>query len=305
MTKPSTSPYEDVTARIVAALEAGAPPWTRPWSKTWGRSLPHNASTGRAYSGVNVLLLWQAQKDEWPTPRYLTFKQALELGGNVRKGEHGTAIIFTKTATAIEESDPGGDGDDEERHYRVLKRYTVFNVAQCDGLPNKITNPLPRRSRHRGKRDPLFEEFLEVTGAQFRESTDGRARYNHKLDTIFIPAFGAFDSAADYYDTASHELVHWTGHKSRLDRSFVERFGEPPYRRAAEELVAELGAAFICAEFGIDNHLANASYIDHWITLLKSDNRAIFTCASAAQKAVDYLRDLALREPTDSEKEAA
>jgi antirestriction protein ArdC len=285
--------YQEVTDRIVAALETGVTPWTKPWSLTPGQNIPCNADTGRAYSGVNVVLLWLTRSQNWPTPRFLTFRQAIEAGGHVRKGEHGTRIYFVKDLRFKD-----SDGDEDERRIRMLKQYVVFNVAQCEDLTLKIATAPPPKPRHHDARDPVVEEFLAATRAQIRDGAN-RAAYIVAADRIEMPLFTAFNSGATYYAAILHELSHWTGAKHRLDRDFSNRF-QPKHQYAAEELVAELTSAFLCAEFSIDSGIEHASYIGGWIDLLKFDPRAIFTCASKAQAAVDYLRELVLREPAQA-----
>ena len=283
--------YADVSARIVAELERGAAPWVKPWSATAGQNVPQNAVTDRPYSGCNVILLWLARDRGWATPRFLTFKQALEAGGHVRKGEHGTKVYFVKQLEVK-------DGDSEEAETRLvpmMREYTVFNVDQCEGLPDSVRAGKPMRVRNPDTRDVLADDFLRSTGADIREG-HGEAYYVPSHDFISMPAFAAFKGADHFYNVAFHELTHWTGHKARLDRDLKNRFGSRDY--AAEELVAELGAAFLSAEFGFDGDVRNAGYIATWIDLLKSDKRAFFTACSKASKAADYLRGLALAEPT-------
>ena len=223
------------------------------------------------------------------TPRYLTFKQALELGGNVRKGEHGTKVYFVKQLQV-----PDQDGEEgETRIVPMMREYTVFNVDQCEGLPDRVLTLGEVKVRNPDERDATIDGFLACSGASIREGF-GEAYYRPGDDFISLPRFEAFKSAAHFYGTAFHELGHWTGHKSRLDRDLRHRFGERAY--AAEELVAELCAAFLCAEFSIDGDLRHAGYIESWIGLLKADNRAFFTACSKAQAAADYLRGLALRD---------
>jgi antirestriction protein ArdC len=225
----------------------------------------------------------------WATPRFLTYKQALKAGGNVRKGEHGTKVYFVKQLQIK-------NGEDEEAETRLvpmLREYTVFNVEQCENLPARILAPASVKLRNHDARDATIDEFLACSGADIREGF-GEAYYRPNDDCISLPRFEAFKSAAHYYGTAFHELGHWTGHKSRLDRDLRLRFGERAY--AAEELVAELCAAFLCAEFSIDGDLRHAGYIESWIGLLKGDRRAFFTACSKAQAAADYLRGLALAE---------
>jgi antirestriction protein ArdC len=275
--------YADVSARIVAELEQGAAPWIRPWSATPGQNVPQNAVTNRPYSGCNVILLWLARERGWTTPRFLTFKQAMEAGGHVRKGAHGQKVYFVKQLEIKEE--------DETRLVPMLREYTVFNVDQCDGLPENVRAGKPARARNPDIREPLVDEFLRATGAHMREG-HGEAYYAPGNDFISMPAFEAFKSAAHFYGTAFHELGHWTGHWSRLHRDLRHRFGDRSY--AAEELIAEICAAFLCAEFSFDGDLRHAGYIQHWIALLRSDRRAFFTACSRAQAAADYLRGLAL-----------
>src|SRR5256884_6663120 len=283
--------YAEVSARIVAELEAGAAPWVKPWSATPGANTPCNAATNRPYSGCNVILLWMAQTAGYRTPRFLTFKQALELGGNVRKGEHGTKVHFVKQ---LQVHDKGADDETATRLVPMMREYTVFNVDQCENLPDSIITPKPIRVRNPDARDQLADAFLHSTGADIREG-HGEACYVPSRDFISMPAFEAFKGADHFYNVAFHELTHWSGHKSRLDRDLKTRFGARAY--AAEELVAELGAAFLSAEFGFDGDVRNAGYIATWIELLKSDKRAFFTACSKASKAADYLRGLALAEP--------
>lgn len=289
----STDLYATVTATILAELQAGAAPWVKPWShRSAGGAMPRNATTERAYSGVNIPLLWVAQQNGgYASARWLTFKQALDCGGNVRKGEKGTMIVFV---SAIEREEETAGGDTETRRIPFLKRYTVFNVAQCENLPASIVAGGVVAPVSTASRDELADAFLTATAADIREGA-GEAYYRPGSDFIGLPAFASFTSADHFYATAFHELAHWTGHKSRLDREMKARTSQLSY--AAEELRAELCAAFLCAEFGFDGDLRHAGYIASWIELLKSDNRAFFTAAAKAQKAADYLRGLALAEP--------
>jgi len=284
--------YAEVSARIIAELERGAAPWLKPWSATAGANTPCNAVTNRPYSGCNVILLWLARDRGWATPRFLTFKQAIEAGGHVRKGEHGTKVIFVKQLQV--KDDVGEDAD--TRLIPMLREYTVFNVAQCDNLPDSIKTGKPMRVRNPDTRDDLADEFLRSTGADVREG-HGEAYYVPSQDFISMPAFQAFKGADQFYCTAFHELTHWSGHKSRLDRDLRNHFGSRQY--AAEELIAEIGAAFLCAEFGFDGDVRNAGYIATWIDLLKSDKRAFFTAANRASQAAEYLRGLALAAPAE------
>jgi antirestriction protein ArdC len=283
--------YAEVSTRIIADLERGAAPWVKPWSATAGANTPCNAVTSRPYSGCNIVLLWMAQAAGYRTPRYLTFKQALELGGNVRKGEHGTKVYFVKQ---LQVRDNNTDDEAATRIVPMLREYTVFNIDQCENLPERVTTPSTVKPRNQDQRDATIDSFLGCSGASIREG-QGEAYYAPGADFISLPGFEAFKSAAHFYGTAFHELGHWTGHKSRLDRDLRHRFGQRAY--AAEELVAELCGAFLCAEFSIDGDLRHAGYIQTWIGLLKADHRAFITACSKAQAAADYLRGLALASP--------
>jgi len=216
----------------------------------------------------------------------------LELGGHIRKGEHGTKVYFVKNLEIRE----GANEAAERRLVPMMREYTVFNIDQCEGLPESITAGKPMRVRNPDTRDALADQFLRSTRADIREDF-AEAYYIPSRDFISMPAFGAFKGADHFYGTLFHELTHWTGHKSRLDRDLKNRFGSRNY--GAEELIAELGAAFLCAEFGFDGDLRHAGYIEHWIELLKADKRALFTACSQASKAADYLRSLALAEPAE------
>jgi antirestriction protein ArdC len=285
--------YAEVSARIVAELEAGAAPWIKSWSATAGANIPCNAATNRPYSGCNVILLWMAQTAGYRAPRYLTFKQAQDLGGHIRKGERGTRVYFVKQ---LQIRDKSADDDGVTRIVRMLREYPVFNVDQCENLPDRIVAPGAIKPRNSDERSATIDEFLTCTGASMREGS-GEAYFLPGADLISLPCFEAFKSAAHFYSTAFHELGHWTGHKSRLARDLRHRFGERAY--AAEELIAELCSAFLCAEFSIDGDLRHAGYIENWISLLKADTRAFFTACSKAQAAADFLRGLALAEPTE------
>jgi antirestriction protein ArdC len=283
--------YDDVTATIIGQLEAGIVPWVKPWSTSAaGVGLPRNAVTGRAYSGINVLILWGAVLEgEYPAQDWLTFRQALAAGGCVRKGERGRTIFYADSFTPKDrKSRERSDGEGEARAVRFLKRFTVFNVAQCDGLPEQFTVaavPVPEREQH-----AAAEALIAASGADFRVG-GAEAYYVPSLDYVAVPPQPAFHHPIDYYRTALHELGHWTGHRSRLDRDQSGGFGTPAYAR--EELCAELASAYLCAALGIVPTVRHADYIGHWLTVLRSDNRAIFRAASLASKSADYLRAFA------------
>jgi len=276
----------EITAKILEHLERGVVPWRKPWKDYGAGAMPRNAISNRAYSGANVVLLWMdAEAKGYACPKWLTFKQALEAGGHVRKGEKSAQIVYVGSIT--KEDDQTG----ELRKVPFLKSYSVFKLAQCDGLDHLIeaapgiVNP--------DRRNELAEEFVLSTGVCVTHG-ESRAYYSSRDDRINLPPFEAFSGAEEYYSTAFHELTHWTGAAARLNRNFSKRFGDQAY--SAEELVAELGSAFLCAEFGFDNATIenHAAYIDHWRRFLSENDRAFVTAASAASKAVDYLRGTAL-----------
>lgn len=276
--------YQTVTDRIIAELEQGAAPWIKPW-QTSGEALadmPHNATSGRPYSGVNVLMLWlTACAQGYGTPAFVTFKQAKEAGGHVRKGEHGHTVVYVN---AIEREREGEGGEPERERIPFLKAYTVFNLDQCDGLdglkPERIERPALLAN-------DAFQGFVSATRATIRHQGN-RAFYAPSPDLVQLPHPLDFRDHASYQATLLHELGHWTGAESRLDRDLRNRFGSRAY--AAEELVAELTAAFLCAHLGIRGELRHAGYIGNWLELLRADKRAVFTAASKASTAADYLR---------------
>jgi antirestriction protein ArdC len=281
--------HKEITDRIVARLKAGVVPWRQPWSSKGFGVMPRNALTQRAYSGANVILLWsRAQESGFSDPRWLTFKQALELGGNVRKGEKGETVIYV--SKLIRQDEKTG----EKRAIPFLKAYTVFNVSQCDNLPSKIVNPFDGAPFCPNDREPLADAFIASTGANVRHG-EPRAYYQPAGDFVNMPAFETFKSSSAYYGVAFHELGHWTGAKHRLAREFGKRFGDRAY--SAEELVAELTSAFLCAEFAFDNEGADAAYIAHWVQFLTEHEKAIVAAAAAASRAVEFMREAAIAAP--------
>lgn len=274
---------ETVTARLVAKIEAGAGTWTMPWNTAGGIN-PTNAITGKGYNGGNwvMLVLAKAEADH-PTSIWATFKQWQAAGAQVRKGEHGTQIIKWVVAKgdAVEEGDGlSGSFGGRRKAKLVPKVYTVFNAAQVDGW----TAPEPTAPT---ELDATAEAWIAATGATISEGT--MACYLPLTDRIELPHEDRFTSPEAYYATAAHELVHWSGHKDRLNRDLTGRFGDDRY--AAEELVAELGAAMVCAGLGIGSPARedHAAYLAHWLRILKSDPKALFATASAASAAVTHL----------------
>jgi antirestriction protein ArdC len=293
-----TGLYQEITDKIIRQIEAGTIPWVQPWATDQTLSIPRNATTNRAYSGVNILLLWQALFERgFSVNRWLTFKQALSFGSSVRKGERGTTVVYADSFTPKADSSSAPEGEDSGRRVPFLKRFTVFNIAQCDGLPFDYTvQPKPLSQ---AQPIPAAEALIAATGAQFQRGGE-HAYYHIGCDSIHIPPQELFFEPINFYRIALHELTHWSGAKHRLNRDFSGRFGSTAYAR--EELVAEMGSAFLCASLGIVPTVRHADYIGNWLEVLKNDSRAIVSAASHASKASDYL--LAFTEATDAEKAA-
>ncbi len=278
--------YDEVTGRIIAELEAGRFPWVQPWGEAGatGPGLPRNATTGHRYSGVNILLLWGAViQHGYPSQGWLTFRQALNAGGCVRKGEHGTPIVYADRFTPKAETERAARDGDDAQTVPFLKSFTVFNLAQCEGLEGLAADPAPLPER---QIIPHTEALIQATKADFRIGGD-RAFYVPSRDFIQVPPQPSFREQINYYRTCFHELSHWTGHPSRLARDLSGRMGSEPYAR--EELVAEMGAAFVCASLGVSPTVRHADYLGGWLDVLREDNRAIFRAASAASKAADFI----------------
>jgi antirestriction protein ArdC len=266
---PRGSLYDEVTARIIDELEAGRFPWVQPWSNSAASpGLPKNATTGRAY----------------PNQGWLTFRQALAVGGCVRKGEQGVTVCYADRFTPEAEKQRSAEQGDDARTIPFLKRFVVFNVAQCDGLPEQFSADAPPPPER--ELVPIAENLIAATGADFRIG-GARAFYSPSGDFVQVPPQPAFPRQIDFYRTALHELGHWTGHASRLARSFGGRFGDSVYAR--EELCAELTSAYLCATLGIVPTVRHADYLGSWLSVLREDSRAIFKAASQASKAAEYL----------------
>ncbi|MEZ5832893.1 MAG: zincin-like metallopeptidase domain-containing protein [Dongiaceae bacterium] len=282
--------YEEVTARVVAELEQGRVPWVQPWgSGKAALGLPRNGLSGQRYSGINILILWAAVIDAgYPSQFWLTYRQALALDGHVRKGERGVTVFYADRFTPKDEIARAEAEGDEPNSIPFLKRFTVFNAAQCEGLPLSLTAsaaPLPARMVHEDA-----EKLIAATNADFRVGGD-RAYYVPSADYIQVPPQPAFFEQINYYRTCFHELGHWTGHETRLARDLSGGHGSQPYAR--EELVAEMTSAFLCASLGIVPTVRHADYIESWLEVLREDSRAIFRAASQASKAADFVRAFA------------
>jgi hypothetical protein len=273
--------YKEITNQIIEMIEAG----NLKFESGWANCLPYNATTGNFYKGVNVLmLLGVATKKGYEKGAWLTYKQAQASGGNVRKGEKGAKVSYFDKIT-VKDEDTG-----EEKLIHMLKSFTVFNIEQCDNLdPEKL-----KMQEHGGEPVKEIEEIEEIAAAFGVKIAHCESLkypcYIPAQDEIRMPTKAQFKTTANYYATLLHELVHSTGHESRLNREFGKRFGSQAY--AFEELIAELGAAFLCSDFGligatVENH---AAYLQNWLQVLKNDKKAIFTAASQASKAAALIR---------------
>lgn len=286
--------YTEITNAVIHAIEAGAGTYEMPWSRKLANELkplaaiPVNAASGQSYRGANVLALWmRAQARGYGTNFWATYRQWAELGAHVRKGEKGTHVAFWKFFESSNESQDE-DATDTPRSSRrppLVRFYSVFNASQVEGWTIPESAPVTEPNENR---DAKLEGFFAATGADIREGGD-QAYYQPTSDHIQMPTFGAFASETSYYSVLAHELTHWTGHITRCARDLATRFGTQAY--AMEELVAELGSAFIGAELGLqlDPRKDHAPYVQNWISVLKDDKRAIFTAASKAQYAVDWI----------------
>jgi len=296
--------YTRITDKILDDLSNGVRPWVQPWraSNMEGRVTRPLRHNGLPYSGMNVLLLWsEGIARGFSSPMWVTFKQALQLGAAVRKGESGATVVF---ASRFSKTESDGRGGEIEREIPFLKAYTVFNVAQIDGLPDRyyqsappVTDPVDRIEH--------ADRFFRNTGAYIRHGGD-RAFFSPATDHIQMPFVESFRDAASYVATLSHEATHWTAPAHRVGRD-LSRYSKDRSERAREELIAELGSCFLCADLGIVPELEprpdHASYLQSWLQVLSDDKRAIFAAAAHAQRAVAYLHSL--QPAAAEEREAA
>jgi antirestriction protein ArdC len=278
--------YQQITDKIIVELERGHVPWVQPWANTAAPlGLPKNAATGRAYSGVNVLILWIACMERgFGTQNWLTFRQALKIGAHVRKGEKGTTLVYADRFIPYRERMRAQETGDDPQAIPFLKSFTVFNADQCADLPDDIAPPPAPPAEHLIL--PQAEALIRATGADLRIGGN-RAFYVRSADYIQVPPPAAFFEPINWHRTVCHELGHWSGHVSRLNRDFSGGFGSSAYAR--EELIAEMTGAFVCAALSIVPTVHHADYLGNWLEVLREDNRAIIRAASAASKAADYL----------------
>lgn len=296
--------YSRITDKIVADLEQGERPWMKPWNAEHaaGKITRPLRFNGLPYSGINVMMLWSEAMDKgYNAPIWMTFRQAKELGGNVRKGEHGSLVVYANTLTKTEQD--AETGEDIEHTIPFMKGYTVFNVEQIEGLPDHYYAMAEAPALSPEERDARMEAFFAETNADIRHGGN-RAFYAKELDYVQMPPFEFFKDTESYYATLGHETTHWTRHPSRLDRDLGrKKWGDEGY--AMEELVAELGSAYLCADLGITPEVRedHAAYIGSWLKVLKNDKRAIFSAAAHAQRAADYLHSLQPEPSPEAEAE--
>jgi len=280
--------FDEITDKIIAELEAGRVPWVQPWGTVAAKAplaMPKNASTGRQYSGVNVLILWGAVIEHGFTGQsWLTFRQALSLGGHVRKGERGTTVVYADRFIPNDEKKRAAETGEDAQAIPFLKRFTVFNTDQCEDMPAQIPTVAPPPPP--GMIEPQVEALIKATGIDFRIGGN-RAFYMPAEDYVQVPPPAAYFEPINWHRTALHELGHASGHHSRLNRDLSGAHGSKKY--AFEELIAELCAAFSCASLGIVPTVRHADYIGSWLEVLREDNRAIVRAASQATKAANYL----------------
>jgi len=284
--------YGDVTAKIVASMEAGTAPWAQPWRPGMSATRRPLRNSGEPYRGVNVLLLWtSAQEQGFASNRWMTYAQAEAVGAHVRKGERGCMVVY---ANRVKNEAATSNGDELAAEklagtsVAFLRTYMVFNLDQLRGLSVDTVSHDQAGLSPGVKQDGRLSELVAGTGAIIRHGGE-RALYSPEDDRVQMPAATLFRDSASYAATLLHELAHWTGHPSRLAREFGRRFGDQAY--AVEELVAELCSAFVCADLGLvaEPREDHAAYVSHWLQVLKADKRAIFNFAAHAQRAADFL----------------
>ena len=281
---------EQVTTTILAALESGVSPWRRPWNTTGGAARPHNAASGHVYSGINTFYLWAvASAQGYGTSQWLTYNQARGLNGNVKRGEKAAWIVFAKPLRVKAKASESADSDGFKKLF-LMRVTPVFNVAQCENLE------LPSRELPEELSDHLTDADIVRKSLTFArdvgisvELGGNRACFSVEANAVRMPEPAQFHSAEAFAATLYHEVIHATGHTSRLSRKFGGRFGDADY--AFEELIAELGSAMLCQARGIgsDQMESHAAYIDNWRAILEANPKAIFDAAKFAEAALNFL----------------
>jgi len=293
----SNDVYQKITDQIIAELEKGSVPWLRPW-REGEPPFPVNALSGRPYQGINIPLLWsRASRGSFASDRWLTFHQLSSLGGHVHKGEKSSlAVLYLPRSQ--EETDTDGrtvmdeNGEPKMRHFGLIREFRLFNLSQCEGLPGSLYDPFPRPV------NPVdaAETLALNSGVTLRHRRQSQAYYKPAADLVMMPHPQQFESSEAYYATLLHELTHATGHPSRLNRPGIAGNGHNHALYAAEELVAEMGAAFLCAQTGIQGKLQHASYIGYWLDILRQDKRAVIRASGMARNACEWLLNPSLQD---------
>ncbi len=272
--------YQEITNKIVTSLEQGVRPWKCPWDQSsYGgfEGIPYNLKTGFSYRGINIPILWATQQEKgYQANAWVSYKQAEQMGGNIKRGEKATTVVYWNFL----------DKEEDGKHKRIpfLKWYNVFNLDQCEGID--LTPPVKREQTWEDIQ--RIEDIIQASKADLRfEAVGIRACYSPLSDFISMPKKERFKTSGDYYCTLFHELTHWTGHHSRLNRDFNGRFGDEAY--AFEELIAEMGSAFLFADLGLEGQVQHDSYIASWLRVLKNDKKAIFKAATEASKAHQFI----------------
>lgn len=288
---PKIDIHQHVTDTIIAQMEAGTPPWRKPWTGGGGTAALPLRHNGEPYRGVNILMLWaSAEISGFTSERWMTFKQAIDLGGSVIKGSKCARSVFYGTFEKdVSQTEHVTEGVEGKSRIPFAKCNNVFNADQIEGLPDAFYI-LPEPARDLGTRaDPELEAFFAKTGADIVTTTEPRAYYRPSTDQVHMPPIATFFEAARYYGVLGHELTHWTGGSKRLDRT--ARYNDRS-AYAFEELVAEIGACILGVKLGIEPDFdQSAAYIENWLEALKNDKGLIFKAASEAQKAVDFIMD--------------
>ncbi len=280
--------YDTVTAKIIEQLEQGICPWAQPWDAGQAArqfSMPANAGSMREYSGINIILLWiSAYEQKFTAQGWMTYKQAADLGAQVRKGETSTTVFYTSQFITKDEKQAAKEQGRKPLPRRYLKKFRVFNIAQIDGLEGDLSFE-PEFKTERMSIEAA-DKVITETGADIREG-GLRTYYSPTDDYIQMPDDYRYMDPVNRYRSLLHELTHWTGHHTRLGRFKDVAMKKQSY--GAEELVAEIGAAFLCARLGIEPTVRHSDYIGAWLNIMKADNRAIFKAASAASKAAAFI----------------
>ena len=281
--------YQEITDKIILDLEGGTVPWVKPWNSSVAFSLPFNHKTGRNYSGINVLMLWMQQS--FSAPEWGTFLQYKELGLHIRIGEKGTRILRMETVKVKDKDTSGNTEDDtsEVETFSYARYHSVFSLQQTDFVFPSETFAEQEKDNNLSAKFSVIDKFIKNLPVRIR-FIGANSFFDVNRDEVYLPQVKDFSSEESFYSTLLHELIHWSGHESRLNRDLKNTYGSENY--AFEELVAEIGSAFICSRFGIRGKLQHASYLQSWLKKLQQDNKYIFKAASLAQKAMEYLLSL-------------